>query len=57
MIQTHQEEAAKIPEIHLWLVSTGGFTKEALNYVNTRADIYASDYEGINQIFSAFGGN
>ncbi len=57
LIQTHQEEATKIPEIHLWLVSTGGFTKEALNYVNTRTDVYASDYEGINQIFSAFGGN
>jgi predicted transcriptional regulator len=53
----HEEEDTKVPDIHLWLVSTGGFTKEVLTYVNSREDIYASDYEGINHIFHAFGGN
>ncbi|RKZ44742.1 MAG: hypothetical protein DRQ41_02030 [Gammaproteobacteria bacterium] len=41
----------------LWLVSTGGFTQEVLTYVNARTDIYASDYEGINSLFKAYGGN
>ncbi|KPA16936.1 ATPase domain protein, prokaryote domain protein [Candidatus Magnetomorum sp. HK-1] len=45
------------PKIQLWLVSTGGFTDEVLTYVTKRADIYCSDYDGINNIFSAFGGN
>jgi len=57
LIQVHKEEGTAIPEIHIWLVSTGGFTKEVLTYVNARADIYASDYEGINSLFKAYGGN
>ncbi len=57
LIQVHKEEGTTVPEIHLWLVSTGGFTKEALIYVNARSDIYASDYEGINSLFKAYGGN
>lgn len=44
-------------ETQLWLVSTGGFTNEFLSYVQNRADIYFTDYEGINQIFRAYGGN
>jgi len=55
--QMHEEEGTTVPEIHLWLVSTGGFTKEVLTYVNARAEIYASDYEGINSLFKAYGGN
>ncbi|MCK5524901.1 MAG: hypothetical protein KAI83_17380 [Thiomargarita sp.] len=57
LIQVHKEEGTAVPEIHLWLVSTGGFTKEVLTYVNARTDIYASDYEGINSLFKAYGGN
>jgi hypothetical protein len=55
--QMHQEEGTEVPEIHLWLVSTGGFTKKVLSYIKDRADIYASDYDGINNLFNAFGGN
>ncbi|MDM8537134.1 restriction endonuclease, partial [Desulfobacterales bacterium HSG17] len=52
------EEAGRaLPKIQMWLVSTGGFTKEVLNYTNTREDIYFSDYQGINGIFMEFGGN
>jgi len=57
LIQVHKEEDRAVPEIHLWLVSTGGFTKEVLTYVNARTDIYASNYEGINSLFKAYGGN
>ncbi len=57
LIATHEEEATQVPEIHLWLVSTGGFTEEVLTYIQTRSDIYASDYDGINSIFKAYGGN
>ena len=45
------------PGIRMWLVSTGGFTKEVIDYVKDREDIYYSDYEGINDIFQAYGGN
>ncbi|KPA14571.1 hypothetical protein MHK_005223, partial [Candidatus Magnetomorum sp. HK-1] len=38
-------------------VSTGGFTDEVLAYVGKRSDIYCSDYDGINNIFRAYGGN
>ncbi|KPA11544.1 hypothetical protein MHK_008221, partial [Candidatus Magnetomorum sp. HK-1] len=38
-------------------VSTGGFTDEVLAYVGKRSDIYCSDYDGINNIFCAYGGN
>jgi predicted transcriptional regulator len=55
--QMHEEEGTKVPDIHLWLVSTGGFTKEVLTYIDGRADIYASDYDGINSLFKAFGSN
>ncbi|MCP4105423.1 MAG: hypothetical protein GY749_07790 [Desulfobacteraceae bacterium] len=55
--QMHEEEGTEVPDIHLWLVSAGGFTKEVLSCVMSREDIYASDYDGINSIFKAFGGN
>jgi hypothetical protein len=55
LLQTHEEEGTTVPEIHRWLVSTGGFTTEVLTYIEARADIYASDYEGINHLFKAFG--
>jgi len=57
LVQVHKEEGTTVPEIHLWLVSTGGFTKEVLTYIEGRTDIYTSDYEGINNLFKAYGGN
>ncbi|RKZ38319.1 MAG: hypothetical protein DRR00_34355, partial [Candidatus Parabeggiatoa sp. nov. 3] len=57
LISSHEEEGTAVPEIHLWLVSTGGFRKEVLDYIKARVDIYASDYEGIDNLFKAFGGN
>jgi hypothetical protein len=57
LISTHEEEGTKVPEIHLWLVSTGGFTPEVLTYIEARTDIYFSDYEGINRLFKAYGSN
>jgi predicted AAA+ superfamily ATPase len=55
--QEYEEEGRKIPDIHLWLVSTGGFTKEVLTYIKDRADIYYSDYDSINNLFKAYGSN
>jgi predicted AAA+ superfamily ATPase len=55
--QMHEEEGTEVPEIHLWLVSTGGFATKVLTYIDARADIYASDYDGINRLFKAFGAN
>ena len=55
--QKYKKEGRKIPSIHLWLVSTGGFTPEVLTYVKDRADIYYSDYNGINNLFKAYGSN
>jgi predicted AAA+ superfamily ATPase len=55
--QEYEEEGRKIPDIHLWLVSTGGFTKEVLTYIKDRAEIYYSDYDSINNLFKAYGGN
>ncbi len=55
-----QEEAAighRLPQIQIWLVSTGGFTGDVREYAAKRDDIYASDYEGVNEIFRAYGGN
>jgi predicted transcriptional regulator len=57
LIKAHEEEGTAVPDIHLWLISTGGFRKEVLTYIDSRADIYASDYDGINRLFKAFGGN
>jgi predicted AAA+ superfamily ATPase len=55
--QEAEEFGGTVPEIRMWLVSTGGFTQEVLEYVRDRANILCSDYEGINGIFRAFGGN
>ncbi|MCP4397036.1 MAG: hypothetical protein GY801_07020 [bacterium] len=57
MTQEAKEMGRDIPEIQFWLVSTGGFTKDINQYIETRSDIYASDYDGINGIFHAYGGN
>ena len=46
-----------VPEVVMWLVSTGGFTGELLERAKDREDIYCSDFEGINGIFRAYGGN
>jgi len=55
--KAREEEGTKVPAMQLWLVSTGGFSTEVLTYVNSRTDIYASDYDGINNLFKAYGGN
>ena len=55
--QQLEEEGVSVPEIQLWLISTGSFTQDVLDHVCNREDMYASDYDGINSIFKAFGGN
>jgi predicted transcriptional regulator len=55
--QMHEEEGTEVPQIQLWILSTGGFTKNVFPYIESRADIYASDYDGINSLFKAFGGH
>jgi hypothetical protein len=55
--QEAEDAELSVPEIRMWLVSTGGFTQEVIEFVNNRDDIYYSDYEGINSIFRAYGGN
>jgi hypothetical protein len=52
-----EEEGRPVPAIQFWLISTGGFTDEVRAYVASREDVYFSDYEGINNIFKAFGSN
>jgi len=57
-LKQEEEDAGRIaPTIHKWLVSTGGFTQEVTEYVSAQEDVYLSDYEGINSIFRAYGGN
>lgn len=56
-LQELEEEGRVVPEIQLWLISAGGFTDEVLEAVASREDVYISDYQGINSIFKAFGGN
>ncbi|XCN71551.1 MAG: hypothetical protein Q3M24_14650 [Candidatus Electrothrix aestuarii] len=55
--QQMEEEQQSVPEIRLWLISTGGFTQEVLEYARSRENMYASDYDGINNIFRRFGSN
>ncbi|QTA84206.1 restriction endonuclease [Desulfonema magnum] len=55
--QEAEELGRTVPDIQMWLVSTGGFTGEVAEYVREREDIFFSDYEGINGIFRAYGGN
>ncbi len=55
--QETEDAEGPLPEVRLWLVSTGGFTGKVLEYVQDRVDIYSSDYDGINSIFQAYGGN
>ncbi|MCP4346007.1 MAG: hypothetical protein GY795_10840 [Desulfobacterales bacterium] len=54
--QEAEDAEPDIPDILMWLVSTGGFT-QVLEYIRERADILSSDYEGINSIFKMYGGN
>ncbi|MCP4376633.1 MAG: hypothetical protein GY794_10730, partial [bacterium] len=56
-VQEELEAGRPRPSVQLWLVSTGGFTKETLEYVKDREDVYFSGYDGINNIFQAYGGN
>ena len=51
------ETRLTVPDIQMWVVSTGGFTKKVLEYVEDRQDLYTTDHAGINGIFRAFGGN
>ncbi|MDM8538271.1 hypothetical protein QUF70_16070 [Desulfobacterales bacterium HSG17] len=55
--QEAKDAEQTVPEITMWLISTGGFTKEVMNYIRDRQDIYFSDYQGINNIFKRYGGN
>ncbi|MCP4102952.1 MAG: winged helix-turn-helix transcriptional regulator, partial [Lentisphaerae bacterium] len=55
--QEAREAGVSVPGIQMWLVSTGGFTREVLKYGRERKDIFFSDYEGINSIFRVYGGN
>ena len=55
--QEAEESGLTVPETQLWLVSTGGFTQEVLEYAGDREDMFLSDHEGINGIFRAYGGN
>ena len=55
--EVYQEHGIEVPEIQSWLVSTGGFTEEVINYVDSQKDMYRSDHDVINNIFKAFGGN
>ena len=55
--QEAEDTGRSAPEIQMWLVSTGGFTKEVSEYGGCRENIYLSDHEGINAIFRAYGGN
>lgn len=55
--QQQDEEGLPVPGIRFWLISTGSFTEEVRELVHSREDMYASDHDGINNIFKAFGGN
>ncbi|MCP4106279.1 MAG: hypothetical protein GY749_12190 [Desulfobacteraceae bacterium] len=55
--QEAEDAELTVPDIQMWLVSTGGFTKDVLAYVKDRPDIFFSDYDGINSIFQMYGGN
>ncbi|MDM8518360.1 hypothetical protein QUF76_19365, partial [Desulfobacterales bacterium HSG16] len=55
--QEAEDTERAVPQIQMWLVSTGGFTEEVIEYVKLREDIYCSDHEGINGIFREYGGN
>ena len=57
LTQEAREIGRSIPQIQLWLVSTGGFTPGVITYVNDRDTIYLSGYDDINEIFRAYGGN
>jgi hypothetical protein len=50
-----EQEGAKAPEIIIWLISTGGFTREVRDYVQGQGNIYLSDYDAINHIFRQYG--
>ncbi len=51
------EAGRRLPHIQMWLVSTSGFAQDVVEYIADRDEIYASDHDGINRIFQAYGGN
>ncbi|MDM8538101.1 hypothetical protein QUF70_15220, partial [Desulfobacterales bacterium HSG17] len=55
--QEAEDEGLTVPDVQMWLVSTGGFTQEVLEYIKDREDIYFSDHKGIDEIFRVYGGN
>ena len=57
LTQMYEEEDTEVPEIQIWLVSAGGFKGNVLSYLEENTDIYYSDYDGINRLFKAYGGN
>jgi len=55
--QEAEDAGRTTPEVRMWLVSSGRFTHDVLQYAKVREDIYFSDYDGINGIFRFYGGN
>jgi len=51
------DEGRACPQITLWVICTGGFTKAAQKYIANKQNFYMSDHDGINGIFAAYGGN
>ena len=57
-IRREADDAGRpVPEIQMWLVSTGGFIRDVLVHAEDRADIFLSDHGGINSIFRMYRGN
>jgi DNA-binding transcriptional ArsR family regulator len=48
-------EFTKDVPITRWYISTAGFTKEALEYMKSKEDVYYSDYEEANKICKQYG--
>ncbi len=38
-----------------WYISTGGFTKEATEYMKTQSDVCYSDYDNVNALCLQYG--
>ena len=45
-----------VPKVKIWYVSTGGFTKDALEYIKGKEDVYYSDHKSINAVYKNYGG-
>ena len=54
--QQQIREQRQTEMIQLWLVSTGGFTDEVIEYIKEYDHIYYSDYSSINTLYRMYGG-